>query len=161
MLGHGRSSHLDTAHLSPPHCFFPPRASPHAAHSLAPCSRPSRAPPTPLAPRTRPSRVPLAPLAPCSGRTPPTPSRSAHGLPGRAKGRCWWWLCSRATRSHPDDRNRPTPPYVVNVCFKYFRCLRGMLQLFYMDVAKADRDVAHVASVSEVCCKSLFVQNII
>jgi hypothetical protein len=30
-----------------------------------------------------------------------------------------------------------------------------MLQLFYMDVAKVDRGVAHVASVSEVCYKSL------
>jgi len=34
-----------------------------------------------------------------------------------------------------------------------------MLQVFHMDVVKLDQDVAHVvyvASVSEVCCKSLF-----
>jgi hypothetical protein len=38
-----------------------------------------------------------------------------------------------------------------------------MLQAFYMDIAKVDRDVAYVASVSEVCasvseicCKRLF-----
>jgi hypothetical protein len=30
-----------------------------------------------------------------------------------------------------------------------------MLQLFHIDVAKADRDVAHIASVSEACCNSL------
>jgi hypothetical protein len=31
-----------------------------------------------------------------------------------------------------------------------------MLQVFRMDVAKIDRDVAYVASVLEVCCKLLF-----
>ena len=31
-----------------------------------------------------------------------------------------------------------------------------MLQVFYIDVAKVDRDVAYVVSVSEVCCKRLF-----
>jgi energy-converting hydrogenase Eha subunit C len=34
--------------------------------------------------------------------------------------------------------------------------IRGMLQVFYMDIAKVDRDVAYVASVSEACCKRLF-----
>ena len=28
--------------------------------------------------------------------------------------------------------------------------------MFHMDVAKVDRDVAYVASVSEACCKRLF-----
>ena len=32
----------------------------------------------------------------------------------------------------------------------------GMLQLFRMDVAKVDRDVAYVAMVVHVCCKLLF-----
>ena len=31
-----------------------------------------------------------------------------------------------------------------------------MLQVFHMDIAKVDRDVAYVASVSEACCKCLF-----
>jgi hypothetical protein len=31
-----------------------------------------------------------------------------------------------------------------------------MLQVFHMDVAKVDRDLAYVASVSEACCKHLF-----
>jgi hypothetical protein len=34
--------------------------------------------------------------------------------------------------------------HVANVCFK---CFRGMLQMFHMDVAKVDRDVAYAASV--------------
>jgi hypothetical protein len=45
---------------------------------------------------------------------------------------------------------------VANICFNYFRCFRGMFQIFHMDVAKVDRDVTHVASVSEACCKCLF-----
>jgi hypothetical protein len=32
---------------------------------------------------------------------------------------------------------------------------RGMLQVFQMDVAKVDRDVAYVAMVVHVCCKGL------
>ena len=41
-----------------------------------------------------------------------------------------------------------------------------MLQMFRMDIAKVDRDVAYVASVSEACCKCFrdmlqaFVQNV-
>jgi hypothetical protein len=31
-----------------------------------------------------------------------------------------------------------------------------MLQMFYMDVAKVDQDVVHVANIAEVCCKCLF-----
>jgi hypothetical protein len=31
-----------------------------------------------------------------------------------------------------------------------------MLQVFYVNVAKVDQDVAYVASVSEACCKRLF-----
>jgi hypothetical protein len=46
--------------------------------------------------------------------------------------------------------------HVASVCFKCFRCFRGMLQVFHLDVAKLDRDVLYVASVSEACCKSLF-----
>ena len=32
-----------------------------------------------------------------------------------------------------------------------------MLQMFHTDVAKVDRDVAHVAMVVHVCCKLLFL----
>jgi hypothetical protein len=44
-------------------------------------------------------------------------------------------------------------PHVADVCFNSFR---GMLQVLHMDVAKVDRDVAHVAYVASVfdeCCK--------
>jgi hypothetical protein len=43
--------------------------------------------------------------------------------------------------------------HVANACLK---CFRGMLQVSYADVAKVDRDVAHVAMVVHVCCKLLF-----
>jgi hypothetical protein len=43
--------------------------------------------------------------------------------------------------------------HVARVCF---RCFRGMLQVFHMDVAKRDRDVAYVAMVVHVCCKRPF-----
>ena len=38
------------------------------------------------------------------------------------------------------------------VCFNYFICL----QMFHMDVAKIDRDVANVAIVVHDCCKRPF-----
>ena len=40
--------------------------------------------------------------------------------------------------------------------FECFRCFSGMLQVFQMDVAKLDRDVAYIAMVVHVCCKDLF-----
>jgi hypothetical protein len=56
------------------------------------------------------------------------------------------------------DRLRLPLPYVANVCFRCFNRFKGMLQLILMDVAKVDREcsVAHIASVSEACCKRLF-----
>jgi hypothetical protein len=41
-------------------------------------------------------------------------------------------------------------------CNVYFNCFRGMLQVFRMDVAKVDRDVAYVAMAMPSCCKRLF-----
>jgi hypothetical protein len=46
--------------------------------------------------------------------------------------------------------------HIASVCFKCFICFRDMLQVFHMDVAKLDRDVAYVAMVVHVCCKRLF-----
>jgi hypothetical protein len=40
--------------------------------------------------------------------------------------------------------------------FKYFSCFRDMLQVFHLDVAKLDQDVAYVAMVVHVYCKLLF-----
>jgi hypothetical protein len=63
---------------------------------------------------------------------------------------------ARAPRPESTDWSQPLLPYVANVCFKCFRYFRGMLQVFRMDVAKVDREVAYVASVSDACCKRLF-----
>ena len=41
---------------------------------------------------------------------------------------------------------------VANVCF---RCFRGMLQAFYIDVAKVDQDVAYFAMVVHIYYKCL------
>ena len=46
--------------------------------------------------------------------------------------------------------------HVASIYYKCFRCFRGMLQVFHMDVAIIDRDVAHVSMVVHVCCKRLF-----
>ena len=47
--------------------------------------------------------------------------------------------------------------HVASVYFKYFKFFRGMFQVFHTDVAKIDRDVAHVAIVVHICCKCLFL----
>jgi hypothetical protein len=47
--------------------------------------------------------------------------------------------------------------HVASVCFKCFICFRVMLQVFQMNVAKVDRDVAYVAMVVHICCKGLFL----
>jgi hypothetical protein len=46
--------------------------------------------------------------------------------------------------------------HVASICFKYFRCFRGMLQVLHMDVVNVDQNDAYVASVSDKCCKRLF-----
>jgi hypothetical protein len=45
--------------------------------------------------------------------------------------------------------------HVLSVHFKCFGCFRDMLQVFDTVVIKIDRDVAYVAIVVHVCCKSL------
>jgi hypothetical protein len=42
--------------------------------------------------------------------------------------------------------------HIASVHLKCFRCFRGMFQLFHMDVAKVDRDVAYVAMVVHIRC---------
>jgi hypothetical protein len=46
--------------------------------------------------------------------------------------------------------------YIASVCFKCFICLKGVLQVFHIDVAKVDQDVAHVAMAIHVCFKCRF-----
>jgi hypothetical protein len=40
--------------------------------------------------------------------------------------------------------------------FKVFQMFPSMLQVFHMNVAKVDRDVAYVAMVVHICCKLMF-----
>jgi hypothetical protein len=46
--------------------------------------------------------------------------------------------------------------HVASACCKCFRYFRDMLQVFYMNIAKVDRDVAYVAMVVQVWHKCLF-----
>jgi bacterioferritin-associated ferredoxin len=48
-------------------------------------------------------------------------------------------------------------PHVASACFKCFKCFRGMLQVFYIDITKVDRDVAHVAMVFSSVCPKCFI----
>ena len=43
-----------------------------------------------------------------------------------------------------------------SVYFKCFRCFKGVLQVFHIDVAKVDRDIAHVAMAIHICFKFRF-----
>jgi hypothetical protein len=42
--------------------------------------------------------------------------------------------------------------HVASGCFK---CFRRMLQVFHLDVAKVDMDVAYVSIATQVCCKCM------
>jgi hypothetical protein len=46
--------------------------------------------------------------------------------------------------------------HVASICFKIFKRFIGILQVFRMDVAKVNQDVAYVEMVVHVCCKILF-----
>jgi hypothetical protein len=66
------------------------------------------------------------------------------------------------TRIHSPKQQRDVA-LKLHVVSVYFKCFRGMLQVFYIDVARVDRDVAHtcmlqaydlsVSDVSIICCK--------
>jgi hypothetical protein len=92
-------------------------------------------------------RAPLAPFAPARVDSPW--SSHAPAYRGRLAGL-------------PPPRHSRAPPahvalkaYVANVYVKYFRCSRGMLQVFHMDVVKVDLNVAYVASVYWICFRCL------
>jgi hypothetical protein len=44
-------------------------------------------------------------------------------------------------------------PHVSRVCFKCFICVILMLQLFHLDVAKVELDIAYVAMPIHACFK--------
>ena len=99
---------------------------------------------------------PPAHLAP--SHAAPTPPHCAHPPPHRG--------ASAIAAPHKEDRgHRNAQPqqggdvalkaYITNVRFKSYRYFRDKLQVFHMDVATVDRDIAYVSSASEVCCKYL------
>jgi hypothetical protein len=45
----------------------------------------------------------------------------------------------------------------AHVASVYFKCFKGMLQVFHMNIAKGERDVVYAAVVVHVCCKFLFL----
>jgi hypothetical protein len=59
-------------------------------------------------------------------------------------------VMSSSRRPHQDTS------HVANVSFKCFRYFKGMLQMFHMDVAKVNRDIAHVIMVVYLCFKCMF-----
>jgi len=121
-----------------------------------------RTPPAPLhlaaaaIPRRAPCPVPHRAVP--SSHAVPTLPRCAHPPPHRG--------ASAIAVPHKEDRgHRNAKPqqggdvalkaYVANVCFKSYIYFKDMLQVFYMDVATVDQDIAYVSSASEVCCKRL------
>ena len=46
--------------------------------------------------------------------------------------------------------------YVSSVCSICFNCFIRILQVFHLDVAKVDQNVAYAAMVVYLCCKLLF-----
>jgi hypothetical protein len=73
-------------------------------------------------------------------RSSPTKSRAPTSVASAGGAR----MSRLATGSHPNDRSRPSPSLCCKCMFKCFKCFRGMLQLLHMDLAKVDRDVAHI-----------------
>jgi hypothetical protein len=177
MLGSGRPSRPDATHPLRLAAVVlpPPRAPSRAAHS-----RPSRASPS------QPSQVRCwwrwysrgavgagAGGAHSDRRTrcsvPPVVRRSlsrAKPSGGRGGARTRPTLlvlvvlarrCSLPALTSTTGIDRRRPPlccktYVSSV----FKCFIGMLQVFYVDIVKVDRDIAYVAMVVHVCCKLLF-----
>jgi hypothetical protein len=89
-------------------------------------------------------------------RSAPLPLRAPPARP--SQGRWWrrlWWWSSRAAVFDPSGWNRPatTSHMLQNSCFK---CFIGMLQVFHMDVAKENQNVACIAMVVHISCKLLF-----
>jgi hypothetical protein len=68
------------------------------------------------------------------------------------------WIRARGLWSrigHSSEQMLCLKVHVASVCFKCFRCFICMLQLFHVDVAEVDRDVAYIEMVVHVCCKLL------
>jgi hypothetical protein len=57
---------------------------------------------------------------------------------------------STSFRSPKQQVDATLKVYITSLCFKYFICFIGMLQAFYIDVAKVDQDVAYAVMVAHV-----------
>jgi hypothetical protein len=81
-----------------------------------------------------------------SSASPARPAASAHCAP-YSWGPCRRWAPNRSKQTSGCCAWKRMLQASV---FKCFRCFRGMLQVFYMDVAKVDRDVSYVAMVVHI-----------
>jgi hypothetical protein len=90
----------------------------------------------------------------------PRPSRARGPIAAFSIGPATTFLVSSTPVN--STRRRVSIPKQGNITLKahvasvYFKCFRGILQVFYTDVVKVDQDVAYVAIVIHVCCKFLF-----
>jgi hypothetical protein len=85
--------------------------------------------------------------------------RTCHSLLHQSSNLCTTGML------HTDELHTPTSlhsskqqgdvtlkPHAASVCLKCFKCFIGMLQVFYIDIVKVDRDVAQVT----MCFKRMF-----
>jgi hypothetical protein len=153
-----------------------PRRGHPRSHSAAPLPSPRRFHPAlwPIsAHRRHPPRCPHPCLHPLPHHVLCSIVRRAGQAP--RKGGCCWsglgqaqaQLAAARPHHHPRQsagRNR-LPPVCTALCRRRVKntCCKTMfqvfhiciLQVFHMDIAKLDRNVAYVTSVSEACCKRL------
>ena len=158
------------SHASQCHAAVSP---PHSAFTAADIS-PALPHPALLTPRSCPLRAPPAPPG-------ASPASANAGVPSRTSGR------SLQSQGHPRAGGARTLPLDAGSYFEVrinwpwpfptpmlqiyvssvLGVIRGMLQVFRMDVVKVDHDVTYVASVSEACRKCFrgmlqaFVQNVL
>jgi hypothetical protein len=159
------------------HNAWPPESAPsecrapHSGHALS-CKKKSLARPTSSRRRDHP---PAHPTPPCRRghplpqpnlRSPIMHSHGVHRATTTTRRRSSLTGTSSPTvgRRHHGRRTHMLQMHVS----KCFRCFIGISQVFYMDVAKIDQDVAHcykcfrdmlqvsIRNVSDVCCKCSF-----
>jgi hypothetical protein len=132
-----------------------PHVAPRSSRAMPPSS--SRRTPSPAAPA--PACYAPRPRC-CAPRPVPHAHRGAAGVlprccPRRRSPLEGHGHCQRHGRrdARPQQGDVAMKAHVGSICFKYFRCFRGMLQLFHMDVAKVDRRWFTCCKCSKACCK--------
>ena len=112
------------------------------------------------------SKPPCSPVARCVGARPTLISRPCAGA---RPAQCLRWGTGELHASSPTSAATSSSATMSlhsskqqgdialeSVCFKCFRCFKGVLQVFHIDVAKVDRDIAHVAMAIHVYFKCRF-----